>query len=72
MNNKRFFKSDIPPSCSYCCNGHSISGGKEVFCLKKGIVDADSQCRSFKYDVLKRKPGYRGISKNYSDDDFTL
>lgn len=72
MSNKKFFKSDIQPACAYCQHGRTISGGKEVFCLKKGIVAASDSCRSFKYDVLKRKPHSVNISKSYSDDDFKL
>lgn len=72
MSNKKFFKSDIPPACAYCSHGRSITGGKEVFCLKKGIVDANNSCRAFKYDVLKRKPQGTSIEKNYSEEDFKL
>lgn len=72
MNNRKFFKKDIPPACIYCKSGHSISGGKEAFCLKKGIVAANDSCHSFKYDPLKRKPIIKDFSKNYSTTDFEV
>lgn len=72
MNNKKFFQSDINPACAYCGHGRTISGGKEVFCLKKGIVAASDNCRSFKYDVLKRKPQSVNMPKSYSNEDFNL
>lgn len=72
MNNKKFFDNTITPACAYCVHGQSISGGKESFCLKKGIVDATDSCRRFKYDVLKRIPHSDTISKNYSAEDFKL
>ncbi len=67
------FKKDIEPSCSYCINGSRISD-TQVACLRRGIVSAGGQCRSFKYDPLKRDPPHPGSLNmgNFSQDDFSL
>ena len=49
------FRKDIEPSCSYCKRGNPL-GDNEVICSRKGVVAADSSCRSFQYDPLKRVP----------------
>lgn len=72
MKNGKFFKKDIPPACAYCKYGRAISGGSEVFCLKKGIMSAYERCRAYKYDVLKREPGVEAIAKDYDPADFIL
>lgn len=72
MKDARFFSKKISPACVYCKNGRTISGGKEVFCLKKGIVNANDSCRSYKYDVLKREPNAKTIAKEYRAEDFVL
>lgn len=50
---KLFRKMD--PRCAYCQQGQQINE-KDVMCVKKGIVSADSHCRRFRYDPLKRMP----------------
>ena len=67
-----FWNKDIPKKCEYCKNGTAFSGGKEIFCKKKGVVEPSFSCRSYKYDVLKRQPLLKTISTNYSPDDFKL
>lgn len=49
------FRKDIEPSCAYCKRGNPLSES-EVACSRKGIVAADSSCRAFRYDPLKRVP----------------
>ena len=67
-----FFNKDIPKKCEYCKNGTAFSGGKQIFCKKKGVVEPLFSCRSYKYDVLKRTPKSEIISTDYSPDDFKL
>ena len=54
------------------CNETAFSGGKEIFCKKKGVVEPQFSCRSYKYDVLKREPKSEIISTDYSPEDFKL
>ena len=49
------FRKNIEPHCAYCQRGHQINE-REVACVKRGIVQMEDHCRSFKYDPLKRVP----------------
>lgn len=49
------FRKDIEPRCAYCQRGAQINE-REVACVKRGIVPVESNCRSFRYDPLKRMP----------------
>ena len=51
-----FFNKNISAACEYCKNGTAFSGGKEIFCKKKGVVEKGFHCRSFDYDPLLRTP----------------
>ena len=69
---KSIFRKNIDPRCIYCSKGSSISE-HEVICIKCGIVEAYSSCRSFRYDPLKRTPPKPVIlSKNYTEDDLRI
>ncbi len=72
MTDKKFFNSDIIPKCGYCLNAKSISGGKEFFCLKKGLMVYDDFCKAFKYDPLKRTPKVKGIGRDFDPSDLKL
>lgn len=72
MKDSKFFDKTIAPACAYCKNGRPISGGKEVFCRKKGLVPPNDSCRAYKYDVLKRDPKVKIIGKDYVPEDFVL
>lgn len=52
----KLFGSDISPKCSYCHYGKMAKEGGKVLCEKRGMVDADYQCKSFTYSPLKRVP----------------
>lgn len=67
------FKKKIEPSCAYCSSGNKISND-EVMCIKKGIVSPSGQCRSFKYDPLKREPPMHVVLKtdDLSAEDFAI
>jgi len=67
------FRKDMDPRCAYCEKGNRISE-EEVICKKKGVVPAESCCRAFRYDPLKRVPP-RPLKLNtaqLSEEDFTL
>ena len=49
------FQKRIEPHCVYCVHGRSLDE-RQVVCPKKGVMAAESYCRSFKYDPLKRVP----------------
>ena len=51
----KLFRRDLDPRCAYCEKGQQINE-REVDCVKRGIVPAESDCRSFRYDPLKRVP----------------
>lgn len=68
---KRKLLGNVTPKCEYCKHGTS-SGDKTILCLKKGILEADSYCRKFSYDPLKRKPEKKAELPEYSQADFEL
>ena len=69
----KLFRRDMDPRCAYCDRGQQINE-REVACVKRGIVPAESHCRSFRYDPLKRVPTppvALDLGK-LKDEDFTL
>lgn len=67
------FQKKIEPRCAYCRRSATVDE-KTVICLKKGIVSAAGQCRSFRYDPLRRvppKPAAPDFSR-LDNEDFTL
>lgn len=70
---KKLFSTKISPSCEYCRFGRISPDGVSVLCEKMGIMQKDSSCSKFKYDVLKRRPLREAkIDTNYDKEDFTL
>ncbi len=65
-------KKEISPSCSYCAYGKCAPDGETVLCKKKGIVEKDSACKKFTYDVLKRQPKRPKKLETFNPDDFSL
>ena len=53
---KRKRQEDEHRCCAYCEYAESTDDDSIMLCLKKGKVEADSCCRKFSYDLLKRKP----------------
>ena len=47
------FRRKIEKFCSYCVHSAKLDG-ESCLCAKKGVVDAGSHCRKFKYEPLKR------------------
>ena len=72
MPDKKHFDKTLPPSCAYCRHGRTISGGKEIFCLKEGLKNPADSCRSYRYDVLKRSPSVKDIGRDYKPEDFKI
>ena len=56
MRKKLVNTEDITPACRLCSHGMIAADGDCVLCVKTGIRQLDSSCRSFKYDPLKRVP----------------
>ncbi|MCQ2476827.1 MAG: hypothetical protein MJ125_03230 [Clostridia bacterium] len=65
-------KKTYPPKCEYCQKGKVSPDGETVLCKKKGIVERDFSCRSYKYDVLKRKPLRRPVLEDINPQDFEI
>lgn len=70
---KKLFKDDIEPACEYCHYGRITPDNNSVLCVKRGIMLPSSNCKSFKYDVLKRRPKKKAqLFSDYTADDFKL
>lgn len=69
---KKLFDKSIPASCGYCQNARLLSGGSEVFCMKKGLRSLNDTCRAYSYDPLKRVPKVKDIGRDYDPEDFKL
>ncbi len=67
------FQKKIDPRCAYCTHGRPLEEG-QVACSKKGVMSADSHCRAFRYDPLKRVPPRPAalVGTNLKDEDFQL
>lgn len=72
MSDKKHFSKEIMPRCAYCLKGQAISGGEEIFCIKKGITAPNDSCKGFKYDPLKRVPVTKDIGRDYKPSDFEI
>ena len=67
------FRKQVHHCCAHCVHAGRISE-HEMVCRKRGIVAAADQCRSFRYDPLKRvpsRPKPQSFEK-YREQDFTL
>ncbi|MDR1631025.1 MAG: hypothetical protein LBS36_12570 [Oscillospiraceae bacterium] len=60
------------PSCSYCAHGRACAVEGEILCEKKGIRLADSSCKKFIYDPLKREPKKAPVLPKYDSKEFAL
>ena len=69
----KLFRRDMDPRCAYCERGQQINE-REVACVKRGVVPAESHCRSFRYDPLKRVPPRPAAldTEKLSETDFSL
>ena len=67
------FRKKIERSCTYCRYATKLNDS-QVLCAKKGVVDAESACRRFRYDPCKRiPPKPKAIDfGQYDQEDFKL
>lgn len=72
MKKKIIDAKKYPKKCEYCARGKLAPNGEDVLCQKKGIVDKDSKCRAYKYDVLKRVPIKAKNIMSADPEDFKL
>ena len=72
MADKKHFDKKISPACAYCLHGRWLSGGEEIFCIKRGITLPNDACRSYRYDPLKRVPKIKDFGRDYDPSDFKL
>ena len=69
---KKQAKVEIAPKCEYCVHARPSPDGETVLCPKKGVVEKDSKCRKYKYDILKRQPKHKPKLQEFSAEDFEL
>ncbi len=72
MSDKKHFSKKIMPQCAYCLKGQPLSGGEDIFCIKKGVTTPSGSCKGFKYDPLKRVPALKDIGRDYKPSDFEI
>ena len=67
------FNQNQEASCSYCRYGSDL-GRFEVACTKRGIMQSDGYCGSFRYEPTKRVPSAQPSLKTaeLSGEDFEL
>lgn len=65
-------KKETAPACRICSHGILSADGESVLCVKTGIRQLDSSCRSFKYDPLKRVPMRKRGMGEFAKEDFEL
>ena len=68
----KLFRRDIEPRCAYCLHANPLDD-HQMTCRKRGIVQADSHCRSFRYDPIRRVPPKPAVLRgHFTDADFFL
>lgn len=66
------FGNTVQRACAHCKHGRKTANGDNVFCSKKGVMDAFSSCRLYKYDPLKRVPQKAKLQSDLTEKDFSL
>ena len=66
------FNKKLDKHCEYCVYGTNLNYDNQIICKKRGVTDKQDNCRSYKYDPLKRTPTQIKIKKSYTEDDFKL
>ena len=69
---KSVLKLQEKEACRICAHGILSPDGESVLCVKTGIRQLDSSCRSFKYDPLKRVPKRQPTAGGFTKEDFEL
>jgi hypothetical protein len=52
--------------------GKKLNFDDQIICKKHGVTDKTDNCRSYKYDPLKRVPVKIKLADNYTEEDFKL
>ncbi len=72
MFRSKLFRRDIEPRCSYCSRANPLDD-THMTCYKRGIVPIDGNCRSFRYDPIRRIPPKPAVLRgSFTDADFHL
>ena len=66
------FNKKLEKHCEYCVYGSTLNFDNQIICKKRGVTDKADNCRSYKYDPLKRVPARVKIADGFSDEDFKL
>lgn len=72
MSDKKYFDQTVKPACALCVHARELSGGSELFCIKRGPRDRNEACRSYKYDPFKREPKSSDFGRDYDPSSFSL
>ncbi len=56
MKKKLFEQYDISKKCAFCEYASSTLDETKMLCKKKGVVNSEYACLSFRYDLMKRVP----------------
>lgn len=72
MSTERLFGNNIRPACKYCGRIFQILDNDRIICNKNGIVSADSKCRHFFYDPLRRVPHRPKPLEKFEKSDFDI
>ncbi|MBP9989405.1 MAG: hypothetical protein KBT46_07890 [Ruminococcus sp.] len=62
----------MTPACKLCAHGIISPDSDNVLCVKTGIRQLDSSCKSFRYDPLKRIPLKPNKANDFTEEDFQL
>jgi hypothetical protein len=69
---KNLFTNNDEGRCALCLHGKTASDPSKILCCKKGVVDAGSRCRRYRYDPLKRVPHHAPVLPSFDSGDFKL
>lgn len=56
MKKKLCEQYDISKKCAFCEKASKTLDETKMLCKKKGVVNSEYICHSFKYDLMKRVP----------------
>ena len=66
------FNKTIRPACAYCAVGKATEDGAHILCIRKGVMQPDSSCRHFQYDVLRREPEKKAELPQFDASEFSI
>lgn len=72
MKKQLLSEQEFPATCSHCQFGRLAPDTQSVLCIKRGVMQASSSCKKYRYDPLKRKPRQAPKLPDYQDEDFSL